>query len=88
MTRRTLPGASTHSRGSLRRVGALATIPAVLLLSACGLKQDHSISKDEIVNLTYTMTDDSGSGYLTGSGCSPDSSDTSAIPVGAHVTYK
>lgn len=79
---------STHSRSSLRRVGALATIPAVLLLSACGLKQDYSISKDETVNLTYTMTDDSGSGYLTESSCSADSSDTSSVPAGAHVTYK
>ncbi len=71
-------------RASLRRLAAAATIPLVLLLSACGVKQDYTIDKDGTVDVTYSMWDDSGSGYLTRDSCSASNG---AGPTGGSVTY-
>lgn len=71
-------------RASLRRLAAAATIPLVLLLSACGVKQDYTIDKDGTVDVTYTMWDDSDSGYLTRDSCSASNG---AGPTGGSVTY-
>lgn len=71
-------------RASLRRLSAAATIPLVLLLSSCGVKQDYTIDKDGTVDVTYTMWDDSGSGYLTRDSCSASND---AGPTGGSITY-
>lgn len=78
------PGMAPLPRASLRRLAAAATIPLVLLLSACGVKQDYTIDKDGTVDVTYTMWDDSGSGYLTRDSCSASNG---AGPTGGSVTY-
>ena len=41
---------STRAHHAVRRIGALAIIPVVLLLSACGLKYDITINSDDTVD--------------------------------------
>ena len=74
---------TSHSR-SLRRLGALALVPLVMLLSACGLRADITIHTADMAFLMWDST-----GTLTESDCNAsDLADyTSELPDGATAEY-
>lgn len=77
---------TSHSR-SLRRLGALALVPLVMLLSACGLRADITIHSDDTADMAFLMWDSTGT--LTESDCNAsDLADyTSDLPGGATAEY-
>ena len=77
---------TSHSR-SLRRLGALALVPLVMLLSACGLRADITIHSDDTADMAFLMWDSTGT--LTESDCNAsDLADyTSELPDGATAEY-
>lgn len=72
---------------SLRRLGALALVPLVMLLSACGLRADITIHSDDTADMSFLMWDSTGT--LTESDCNAnDLADyTSDLPGGATAEY-
>lgn len=78
---------TTSHSPSLRRLAALALVPLIMLLSACGLRADITIHSDDTADMSFLMWDSTGT--LTDSDCNAnDLADyTSDLPGGATADY-